>query len=189
MPCRWISKERGKEPNTSLFLWAKHNKGKHGIDEKVEDYLFEVSGKDGRLVEIYYPIFIVAPVEKKPVLIEYLADLGELEVEEELASFPCEVFMAILKVYENNGHSNWFATEDVREAFNEDRPDREKHGSRSIGRQIHQFGFKPHRSSRRKGYKWNEKLVQKLKERYPIPGDAYTPRLGAQTAQTSLEGD
>jgi len=181
-----IDEARAKNLDRLLFFWARKNKGKYKINDNIEHYLFEISGRDGRLVEIFSPIYVVAPAEKKPILIDYLRELGENELQEELASFDCEVLIAILKVYENNGQSNWFATDDVRKAFNEERSIREQYGSKSIGRQIGKFGFKHHRSAKRKGWKWNEKLVEKLKERYPLDISGTVP-IRSQTAQTSLE--
>jgi hypothetical protein len=169
-----------------LTFWFYNNKNEFkDSDGKVEDYLFNLSGFDGRLVEIYYPIWTVSPTEKKPILAEYLQDLGELQLQEELRSFDCEVLIAILKVYENNGHRNWFPTKEVTESFNEELDDREKQGSRSIGRQISKFGFRPHRSNKQKGWLWDEKLVEELKQRFPITEDTYkgTIEKTAQIAQ------
>ena len=87
--------------------------------------------------------------------------------QEELASWECEILIATLKVHSQNG-ANWFSTKSVTEAFNTEKLEREKVKTMTIGRQIRQFGFRPHRSAHRKGWRWDEKLVTKLKERYPI---------------------
>ena len=91
--------------------------------------------------------------------------------QEELASWECEILIATLKVHSQNG-ANWFSTKSVTEAFNTEKPEREKVKTMTIGKQIRQFGFRPHRSAHRKGWRWDEKLVIKLKERYPIAKSA-----------------
>jgi len=93
--------------------------------------------------------------------------------QEELASWECEILIATLKVHSQNG-ANWFSTKSVTEAFNTEKLEREKVKTMTIGRQIRQFGFRPHRSAHRKGWRWDEKLVTKLKERYPIAESAVT---------------
>lgn len=95
--------------------------------------------------------------------------------QEELASWECEILIATLKVHSQNG-ANWFSTKSVTEAFNTEKLEREKVKTMTIGRQIRQFGFRPHRSAHRKGWRWDEKLVTKLKERYPIAESAVSAK-------------
>lgn len=139
------------------------------ITDAMEEFLFENAGRDGRLVEIYSPIYMVAPEKVKPLMVEYLRDLGQAELQEELASFEAEVFIALLKLYnEQNEPQIWFATRDVVQIFNEGKGDREKVKTRTISRHIKSLGFKPYRTRGKRGYKWDEKLIEKLKERYPV---------------------
>lgn len=150
----------GKKENPDLFE----------IKDSLEEYLFESAGRDGRLTEIFAPLFVVAPEEVKPILIDYLRDLGEVELQNELASWEAEIFLAILKVYKATEglQKNWFSSKAVKDAFNEERTQREQVKTRTISNQIKTFGFKPYRTKEARGYKWNTKLIAKLLERYPI---------------------
>lgn len=160
-----IDKKQAEKLKYRLLAWKKQIEKTYEVTEEIQRKLFEKSGYDGRLVEVFAPLYMVTPEQVKPILLEYLHDLGETEIQEQLASWECEVFTAILNT---SLQSSWFATKDVTNIFNENKSDKEKVKSRTIGRQIKQFGFKPHRSNKQRGYKWNSKLVEKLKERYPV---------------------
>lgn len=166
-----FDEDRGKLLKIKLFKWREQlndDEGYWTITDELEENLFEVSGHDGRLVEVFAPIYVAAPYQMHPTLREYLHDLGDAEIQEELASFECQIFEAILKADITN---SMFATVDVRDKFNEGKSDREKVKTRTIGRVIKQLGFKPHRSGARRGYRWNQQLVDKLKERYQVEND------------------
>ena len=73
-----------------------------------------------------------------------------------------------------------FATAEVREVFNQGRPEREKWSTRSVGRVIARLGFKPTRlNDNRRGWIWDEKLIERLCRRYGL-----TPSTPGQTAET-----
>lgn len=139
------------------------------IPKEIDDFIFETSGKDGRLTDMFAPLYIVAPEQRKEILVEYLKELGEYELQQELASWEAEVFTAILKVYHRqSGGKTWFSTQEVTDAVNEERPDTEKVTRRKVGSQIRIFGFTPKSSGQRRGYEWDESIIKNLKERYPI---------------------
>lgn len=135
------------------------------ITEEVERKLHEISGFDLRIVELFSPLYTIAPEEIKPAILEYIAEIGEAEKENELASWECEIFQAILQVPVING---WFSIKALTEIVNSDRNEKEKVRTYSVGRQLRQFGFKPFsKGEKGRGWKWDNKLVEKLKERYP----------------------
>jgi len=171
-----INKEKAEELNSKISVWSQlyADKPELKITDAIEQKLFNLSGFDGRLVELFAPLYIVTPDPHKPIIEEYLKDSGTLEVEEELASWEYEIFSAILKV---SLSSDWFKTKDVTENVNIGRNENEKVKTYSVGRQIKQFGFKPHRTNQAKGWLWDEKLVTKLKERYPISEEIQKPTL------------
>lgn len=163
-----IDEKRVEQLRAKLKEW-KSSKPQLGITRETEEMLFKESGNDGRLAQLFSSLYTVAPDEKKSVILDYLGECGELEQEEELASWECEIFSAICRVvYSASFSGNWFATKDIAEAYNLDRPEREQLKSRTIGRQIRQFGFKPHRSANQRGWKYDQTLMDKLHERYPI---------------------
>lgn len=137
------------------------------IPKEIDDFIFETSGKDGRLTDLFTIIYVITPKQRREVLVEYLKDVGEQELQEELASFEAEVFGAILKVYEQQGgKETWFATRDVVDEYNKEKPSKEKATTRRISDQIKVFGFKPYRDRNKRGYKWDESLMKDLKERW-----------------------
>jgi len=162
-----INKEKAEALKSKIDVWSHLyvDKEELKITDVIEQKLFNLSGYDGRLVELFASLYIVTPDPHKPIIEEYLKDSGTLEIEEELASWEYEIFSAILKVPLT---SNWFKTKDVAEKVNFEKNENEKVKTRSVGRQIKQFGFKPHHTNQARGWLWDEKLVTKLKERYPI---------------------
>lgn len=136
------------------------------ITEEIEKKLHDVSGFDLRIVELFSPLYVIAPDEIKPMILEYIHDIGEAETEEELASWECEIFQAMLQVSVING---WFSVKALTEIINSDRSEKEKVRTYSVGRQLRQFGFKPFsKGGKERGWKWDQKIIEKLKQRFPI---------------------
>lgn len=135
------------------------------ITEEIQKKLHETSGFDLRIVELFSPLYVIAPEEIKSTILEYVYDVGEAEIEEELASWECEIFQALLDVPVTN---SWFSVKDLTEIINKDRSEKEKVRTYSVGRQLRQFGFKPFsKGEKGRGWKWDSQIIDKLKERFP----------------------
>ncbi len=136
------------------------------ITDDVENLLFESSGSDGRLVELFTPLYVIAPEKIKPTILEYIKEIGELEIEEELASYECEIFQAIMEAPVKN---SWFSTKSITDIVNKNRASNEQIRTYSVGRQLKQFGFKPFsKGGKTRGWKWDKRIIEKLKLRFPV---------------------
>lgn len=131
---------------------------------------------DGRLIEIYSPLVQIAQVwggmDIAEEIVSYAKEQYTYNQDVEAGSIEAEILRAILRC-ENQLQSGKFATQWVKEYFNENRGDNEKWGSQSVGRKIRSMGFKPKpMTGGNAGYVWDSKRIQRLCERYNTP---YTP--------------
>lgn len=164
-----INKEKARELNNQFTVWllkAQANLSNYQITDDIENLLFKTSDNDGRLVQLFAPLYSVAPVEKRQVILDYLKEAGENEIEEQLASWEAEVFTALLKYCFRHPNEHFIPSKEVTEIFNENRTDPVM--TRTIARQLKIFGFKYHRMANARGFFYDTKLIEKLKERYPI---------------------
>lgn len=127
----------------------------------------ELSFADGRFVELYASLLTVANHGHASIL-SYARDAYEAMQDEESSGIETQIITAVLKTYPylENGK---FSTASVREAFNEDRPEKERWGSNSIGRLLKRLGFRPKRmadSTRR--WIWDKNRIDRLCKRYGV---------------------
>jgi len=168
-----INKNEALDIKKELGEWRTYAKNNlqyllaRSLNDMIERLLFDACG-DGRLVEIFYPIFRVAPKSIKPIILDYLFEVGLQENQEALASFEYEVFRAFLSVVEANPKIGWIATKDIKDEHNALKDVREQIKTRTVSTIIKQFGFKPFRTMNARGFNVNLKLIEKLKKRYQI---------------------
>jgi hypothetical protein len=176
-----IDQKQADVLKTKLEAWRLQNGDKsecYQITNEIETLLFEKTGKDGRLRELFSSVYVVTPAEFQPKILEYLEEIGKLEQQEEAGSYESEIFTAILKVTHDGC---WFSTKSATAEFNEGRSESERISSRSIGKKIRELGFKLRRRNSANGWFYDLKLVEKLKERYEIEDE------DVQTQQQTLE--
>lgn len=133
-----------------------------------ERRLFKLAEGDGRLVELYYPLYRVAPISCKYVIEDYLESEGKDKIELTLDSSECEVFEALLSVLDNTPDANWVRTKDVVNQYNNTHELNTQTDAKRIYNKLRELGLKPLRTSNARGFAVNLKIIEKLKERYRV---------------------
>ena len=141
-------------------------------EEFIERHLFDKSS-NGRLTELYYSLYRVAPITYKNVIVEYLELEAKAKIQNALASFECEIFKAILDVYEKNPLLRWVSTDDVNKEYNDNHLTANI-TSRTMSRKLRELGFRPHRTAKARGFLVDNIILSNLKERFQIPKDTET---------------
>jgi hypothetical protein len=162
---RTIDHEQAKRIRSKLLSYRlKHLSSR-------EDSESEIPNAYGRFGEIFSPLVSVAPSQSVlEALLEYGNSVLRERDEEDRASFDAQVLKALVNSKEHLRESK-IAVKRIAEAFNEDRPEKEKTKSWHITRCLTRLGFArvrmPDKSGSR-GIRWNQPLIEDLAARYGI---------------------
>jgi hypothetical protein len=134
--------------------------------DAIDAYL-ERRTRDNRLIEIFTPLMkVTEDMQEQERIIEAFVTIAKIRETEEQLSLEALIVEAILKSKDKleNGKLS-IAT--ITEAFNTDRPEKEKWRADSVGRQVKKLGFESCRTSNgKRGIFWNEALFLKLQQRF-----------------------
>lgn len=151
------------------------------------------TANDGRLAEIGAPLLWVCPNDEiKEQLLAYFVEVAMSRIEEDRGTFEAEIFLAALDV-ESQGKvdSGRIFTADILEQYNQGKPEKSQIKSRTVGRNMSKMGFKAYRKNKKRGWWWDDKLVNDLIHRFYPERLPMGERKGAleQYFKTSKEGD
>jgi hypothetical protein len=136
----------------------------------------ETMAFDGRLRELFEPLYLCLFASKgskesrlsilQKNLIGHLDDLlRQREIEEE-SGLDAEILRIIIGCNHTDGR---FGTKQVADVFNSCRREKSQWKTATIGHMISRLGFQRCRmNDGRRGYQYDEKLVERLKKRYKI---------------------
>lgn len=123
---------------------------------------------DGRLVELYSPLLAVSNEGRESIL-EHAKNTFEIRQMEEQATVEAEL-VEILAKNDLTDEKNIAMTKDIANAFNEDRLDREKWKTTSIGWKLRGLGFIKVHTRKGKGWVIEKSRLESLKRNYGING-------------------
>lgn len=121
---------------------------------------------DGRLVELYSCLLAVSNEGRESIL-EHAKNTFEIRQMEEQATIEAEL-VEILSKHDLTDEKNVAMTRDIANAFNEDRPDREKWKTTSIGWKLRGLGFIKVHTRKGKGWVIEKNRLESLKRNYGI---------------------
>jgi hypothetical protein len=141
------------------------------------DYLLEepplgenpIDVPDGRLIEIFTPLLLVAPtppVEQR--LVRLAKDIYQTQVEEEQTTTEAQVFISLLEVMKPGIPT--VPVSDIADRYNEGKPKGEQITSQTIGYILKRLGFRKKREARtgRVAAILDANLIERLRVRYKI---------------------
>jgi len=133
----------------------------------------ELMYSNGRFAELYAPLVYMAKFfNREENIVKYARDVWDDYQNAEDTSVEAQVLLAVLDCERNGfltGQPARFSTTDVARYFNVDRDTREQWKPANVGRILVRMGFKSSRlSNGRKGYSYDEKRINRLKERYNV---------------------
>jgi len=134
----------------------------------IEELLFSIC-HNGRLVQLFYPLYRVAPVSRKGLILEILEEEGKAKVQTSLTSFEADIFSAVLDVHNKSPDSYVLFTTDILNAYNNEHSDAPIK-VRTMKREVESLGFKPYRTAKRNGFLHNKELIEKLEQRFQFSG-------------------
>jgi ferredoxin len=153
----------------------------------IEPLLFDEC-HNGRLVQLFYPLYRVAPLSKKGLILEVLRDEGKQKAQVSASTFEADIFQAVLKVYEKSPRAYVLFTTDISRAYNDEHIDATIK-DRTIKRQVEALGFKPYRTAKRNGFRNDKALIEKLKLRFQVPEfDSGTSGISGASGASTKEG-
>jgi hypothetical protein len=135
---------------------------------------------NGRVIELFHCMYSVANEGQENIL-EYARKTYENRLNVEETSVEAEVLECIVKIapYVEN---SFIETKEVAKKFNEERNEKERWKTRSIGRLIRRLGLDPKRGTGgKRGWIWDQKRIDYLCKRYRV--DPTPPKT---TSLTSL---
>lgn len=139
--------------------------------EKPDEGVNPLDIPDGRLIEIFTPLVLVAPSKKvEERLVKLARDIYEEVIEEERTSMEAQVFLSILEsMVEGMGE---LSVNDIAGRYNQDKPKKEQISNTSCGRILKRLGFQKKRMSGtgRTAIVLDKSLIQRLRYRYGVSG-------------------
>jgi hypothetical protein len=156
--------------------------------EKPGEGVNPIEVPDGRLVEIFTPLLLVAPSQKVESALSSLArELYEEIIEEDRTTEQAEVFFALLKCYE--GGISEVEISEVVGKYNENLPKNEQISNSYCGRVLSTLGFKKKRMPKtgRTAVVLDAELIERLKHRYEVTEQKTLPQLGIKEALEHLK--
>jgi hypothetical protein len=163
---RWIDEDSAYKIRSKLLMF----RFKHVL-EKPKEGVNPVDVPDGRIVEVFTPLVLVAPNPKVEAALTSLAkELFEEIVEEELETEQAQVFLAVLDCMKE-GKTDLLEVAEITEKYNEGRPKNEQITKNYCGRILSTLGFKKKRTktgNRRIAVVLDQDLINRLKIRYGI---------------------
>jgi hypothetical protein len=151
--------------------------------EKPKEGVNPIDVPDGRLVEIFTPLILVAPSQKVESALSGLArEVYEEIMEEERTTEQAEVFFALLECYEEGVSAVEIG--EVVGKYNENRPKNEQISNSYCGRVLATLGFKKKRMPKtgRTAVVLDADLIERLKHRYGVTEQKTLPQLSMKEA-------
>jgi hypothetical protein len=142
---------------------------------------------DGRLVEVFTPLILVAPNQKIESILSSLAkEIYEDLLEEERTTEQAEVFFALLDCYGEG--INAVEINKIVEKYNENRPKNEQISNSHCGRILGTLGFKKKRMSKtgRTAVILDAALIERLRYRYGVAEQKTLPSMHIKEALEQL---
>jgi len=121
---------------------------------------------DGRLVELYSCLLAVSN-EGREAILEHAKNTFEIRQMEEQATVEAEL-VEILSKNDLTDEKNIAMTRDIANTFNEDRPDREKWKTTSVGWKLRGLGFIKVHTRKGKGWVIDKNRLESLKRNYGL---------------------
>ena len=139
---------------------------------------------DGRLRELFEPLIIVAPERERPKMIAIAEKMQTIQKEDEELSIEANVFRAIVRTYRSSGKEGKIAIQDVANALNAGLSLREQFEPTTVGYLSSRLGFRKVRYRNQRCIVWDEQLVERLSQRYPISDVEGVEEVGVSKPQT-----
>ena len=144
--------------------------------KKPEPGLNPIDVPDGRIVEIFTPLVLVAPdgkVEQR--LINLARDIYMAMVEEEQTTQEAQVFISLLSAMRPGEPT--VPLSDIADKYNEGKPKTEQISNQSVGYILKRLGFRKRRDSKtgRVAAVIDDRLITRLKVRYSIAEQTKLP--------------
>lgn len=134
----------------------------------IQKGLFEWCNNENRLIELFYPLYRVAPATKKTVVLDYLKEASDNAMNSETVSFESQVFEAFLEAKNAKPARNLVATKDITDCYNNHKDPCERLKSRTIADIVRSLGFSDKRTETARGFSVNIKTIENLKRRFRI---------------------
>jgi hypothetical protein len=123
---------------------------------------------DGRLRELFEPLILVAPKQERLKMIAIAEKMQNIQREEEELSIEAIVFRATVKAYHSFGKEGKVAIQDVTNIVNTGLSFRDQVEPTTVGYITSRLGFRKVRYRNQRCIVWDENLVERLAQRYPI---------------------
>jgi len=160
-----LDNEKAAELRTQLLLWRLD--GFDGFDGFPRDVPEELKFANGRFVEKYFPLYMVAN-DGRENIIQHAKKTHELEILEEWSTNEAEI-TSILKNLTPKIKGGRFATKDVTDIFNSTRNKQDQWKTNSIGLVISRLGFHKARTVEGlRGYIWDQNVLNHNLRRYGL---------------------
>ncbi|MEM4649662.1 MAG: hypothetical protein QXP78_03230, partial [Candidatus Bathyarchaeia archaeon] len=128
--------------------------------EKLADYL-----GDSRLAELFYPLLIVAPMDRKLFLLKYALKIAEKRRQRERYSLDALVFEAVMEIkkeVENNGEKcGLIPIKDITQRVNDGLSEKEEITPQKIGFVLNRLGFEKIRDRKGRFIILNEEVIKR----------------------------
>lgn len=122
---------------------------------------------DGRLRELFIPLVAAAPEDLKSILVSAAEGIKKSRSEEK-ASIEAMIFNVVLRAYNKVGKEGRVSIQAVANEYNFNLPEKEQYTNQRIGYVTSRLGFQKTLFQNRKALVWDVKLVERLKQRYPV---------------------
>lgn len=155
--------------------------------EKPKEDLNPLDIPDGRLIEIFTPLILVAPNSKvESILVKLGEDLYHSVIEEERTSNEAQVFFAIIETMSEG--MDRLPINDVVEKYNVGRPKKEQISNSFCGRLLKTLGFNKKRmpGTGRTAIVLDQGLVDRLKYRYGVSEQKTLPNPKKENGKKSV---
>jgi hypothetical protein len=161
-------------------------------EEGIQDFAENVGG--GRLAEMFFPLFAVAPTDElKSLITNHAIKTGQTRLEELATSDEVAMLSAIMQAYEEGKieHGN-ILLKDLKFIINLTLSSKEEWTSRKVGSLCSRLGFVKQRTRQGTAIRWDSKLIDRLKKdkRYEscfTPTPSRNASLSSQTSPNWLE--
>jgi hypothetical protein len=137
----------------------------------IQRYLFEECNNENRLIELFYPLFRVAPLTKKPIIIDYLKEASDNFANSESVCFESQVFEAFLEAVDKHPKDNFVASKEITDCYNASKEFNEHVKSRTLADIIRSLGFSDKRKNVAYGFLIENARIENLKKRFRIAHD------------------
>jgi hypothetical protein len=144
--------------------------------------------KNGRVIELFTPLYTVALDEVKPVIFDYAKTVAAQQKTEENTSIESDILLAILECSDlvEMGVLPYSVVENT---FNQDKPEKERLYGVRLSKKINSLGLQSGRTSKKRGLVWNTEKLRQLCVRFGFDPDAYLPPEPSNKLLASASGN